>query len=111
MTVQHRSGYHTGDEDSKEQRGTNEEEVGVHCRVMATVGSLTEFVEEDGDLVDDIESLECFFLANDITDEGGPRGGSSSSIWLHQEDREIHITKMVAHEHIQRPQRITQINQ
>lgn len=70
VTVQHRSGYHTGDEDSKEQRGTNEEEVGVHCRVMATVGSLTEFVEEDGDLVDDIESLECFFLANDITDQG-----------------------------------------
>lgn len=33
---------------------------------MATVGSLTEFVEEDGDWVEYVERLEHFFLANDI---------------------------------------------
>lgn len=41
--------------------------------IMATVGSLSEFVEEDGDWVEYIERLQHFFLANDIDDEGKQR--------------------------------------
>ena len=40
---------------------------------MATVGSLSEFDEEDGDWVEYIERLQHFFLANDIDDEGKQR--------------------------------------
>lgn len=37
---------------------------------MATIGSLTEFAEGDGDWIEYVERLEHFFLANDISDEG-----------------------------------------
>ena len=40
---------------------------------MATVGSLSEFVEEDGNWVEYIERLQHFFLANNIYDEGKQR--------------------------------------
>uniref|UniRef100_A0A8C9XYJ5 Uncharacterized protein n=1 Tax=Sander lucioperca TaxID=283035 RepID=A0A8C9XYJ5_SANLU len=36
---------------------------------MATVGSLSEYVESDGDWIEYVERLEHFFLANDITEE------------------------------------------
>lgn len=37
--------------------------------MAATVGSLSEFSEKDGDWVEYVERLEHFFLANDIVDE------------------------------------------
>ncbi|CAI5686860.1 unnamed protein product [Oreochromis niloticus] len=40
---------------------------------MATIGSLTEFAEGDGDWIEYVERLEHFFLANDISDEGKKR--------------------------------------
>ncbi|KAL3974523.1 interleukin 1 receptor-like 1 [Sarotherodon galilaeus] len=40
---------------------------------MATIGLLTEFAEGDGDWIEYVERLECFFLANDISDEGKKR--------------------------------------
>ncbi|KAJ8351939.1 hypothetical protein SKAU_G00234150 [Synaphobranchus kaupii] len=40
---------------------------------MATVGSLSEFVESDGDWIEYVERLEHFFLANDIADEAKKR--------------------------------------
>ena len=36
---------------------------------MATVGSLSEYVESDGDWIKYVERLEHFFLANDIEEE------------------------------------------
>ncbi|XP_035806354.2 uncharacterized protein K02A2.6-like [Amphiprion ocellaris] len=40
---------------------------------MATVGSLTEFADRDGDWIEYVERLEHFFLANDIDNEGKKR--------------------------------------
>ncbi|KAL3976952.1 Rab-interacting lysosomal protein [Sarotherodon galilaeus] len=40
---------------------------------MATIGSLTEFAEGDGDWIEYVERLEHFFLANDISDEAKKR--------------------------------------
>ncbi|XP_062374782.1 uncharacterized protein K02A2.6-like [Sardina pilchardus] len=40
---------------------------------MSTVGSLSEYVETDGDWVEYVERLEHFFVANDITDESKRR--------------------------------------
>ncbi|CAI5657334.1 unnamed protein product [Oreochromis niloticus] len=40
---------------------------------MATIRSLTEFAEGDGDWIEYVERLEHFFMANDISDEGKKR--------------------------------------
>lgn len=47
---------------------------------MATIGSLTEFAEGDGDWIEYVERLEHFFLANDISDEGKKKVSSSQCV-------------------------------